>query len=155
MTGAYVIVLKHPDHPTSDLGFLVFGTEFDSQLRIYSRSICCFRKFWRYDDMMEYLHSKLKNSRTPEEINAAGGFMSVDDIHPCWLIVKPNVKFDSPLHKEYIRMKKLVLKMKDTDGALAVAETHQLTSMQMVGFNLISASTMFESIAWSADVCRR
>jgi hypothetical protein len=154
MTRTIVIKLKHPNNANVEVGFLLFGNEFDTQLRLYSNALCCFRKFWRYDEILEFLQGKLGRTRTPEFIKAASSiFLSIGDIciRPCWLYVRPNVKQHLRFYQDYARLKKLVLKMKNDNGELPLSESCQLTSEGMVGFGFISSYTILKSVAWYAD----
>ncbi len=149
---AYVVVLKH-DRLNNEIGFLVFGNGFDERLRHLNNKIPCFRKFWRYDEVVEHITGRFKDIQLPDEyIEQVAAFMSVDDIQPCWLYVKPNVGHNSPFLRDYHRMKRFVMKMKSRDGALPISESHQLNSKEMLGFDLVAAKTITFTVGWKKDI---
>ncbi len=149
---SYVVFLKHDRNKNHETGFLVFGNEFDEKLRHLNNAIPCFRKCWRYDEVVEHLTDQMKGKASPKTIKQIAAFMTLDDIQPCWLYVKPNVQLDSPFLRDYERMKHLIMRIKSREGVLSIGQNHQLSSKEMNVFHILASSTIASTVSWRRDM---
>ncbi len=149
MSGARIISLKHADVKNCEIGFLLFGScenELDELLRRLTRLLPCFRKFWEFHEVIEYLTDEAYPEDTlPETIKSHARFMTNECLESCWLFVNPLVTKVSPLHLDYIRLKHFILRLKDCNGHHPRNKIYHMTAANMKAFRCISGITVDEA----------